>query len=31
MDSGSPLYEETGTIFTFPYWLGRYYGFLKGE
>lgn len=31
MDSGSPCYEETGTIFTLPYWLGRYYGFLKGE
>lgn len=23
--------EEPGTIFTLPYWLGRYYGFLKGE
>ncbi len=30
-DWGNPLEEEPGTIFTFPYWLGRYYGFLKGE
>lgn len=28
-DSGSALSEEPGTIFTLPYWLGRYYGFIK--
>ena len=28
---GNPRSEEPGTIFTLPYWLGRYYGFLKGE
>lgn len=28
---GDELEEEPGTIFTFPYWLGRYYGFLKEE
>lgn len=28
---GNELEEEPGTVFTFPYWLGRYYGFLKDE
>ena len=30
-NGGNPKAEEPGTVFNFPYWLGRYYGFLKGE
>lgn len=28
---GNALSEEPGTVFTLPYWLGRYYGFLVEE
>lgn len=29
--SGNALSEEPGTVFTLPYWLGRYYGFIEEE